>query len=112
MTAKMTRWPLGSVTLENKHLWTREQLQKAGVCAPRLDRIDPRVLHHVHDLLTTAAECVELGRIVIDEAYTDGSELVIVGGVVDGDRFDREIYETNVRALQRAARLELQPWIE
>lgn len=112
MTPHRKRWPLGSVTFENKHLWTREQLLKAGVDVPPLDRVDPRVLHHVEDLLTKAAECIERGRVVIDEIYSDGSQVVVCGGVVDGPPSENGIYEMHVRALQRDARQELESLAE
>jgi hypothetical protein len=95
------RWPLGSVTLENKHLWTREQLQKAGIILPPLDRVDPRLLPHVYDHLMIAAELVERGRIVIHEIRSEGPKLVIHGATVNSDPEDQKIFELQVKALKR-----------
>mgnify|MGYP006280407063 CR=1 FL=1 len=101
------RWPLGSVTLENRHLYSREQLQNVGVIVPPLDQVEPRVLHIVEEHLLLAAELVERGSIVVREIYSEGPELVLYGGVVNGGEFDKKAFEDQLKALQRDVDREL-----
>lgn len=103
----MTRWPIGSVTLENRHLYTREQLEDLGVILRTLEHVDPRVLHIVEQAFRQAAEALQRGRIVIHELRTEGSEIVINASTLNAHPADHRTFEMIMSSLKRDVREEL-----